>query len=489
MVVDKLPLEIFSNVIDRVVTHSTLQEGFRLRTVNRAFNREIQASYFDRETIDFDEEQYCALTYQMGDQHILRYMKGLTGARKPKTVLAANLQQAVEILASTRETEWQNEFHTDYLPALNDTIHLEVEERCCRIKSLVALTVLSFVNVPSFSSVIRLGECRSQMQPLSWAIITAILLNSRATVEALLKLQTDVRARLWLLADPVYIAAREKNYELVRLLLDNNADVNLGALCYFPKVPLMGFRTILEFACSEGDITMVDLITDGKYCLQSCSEPFESAINITVLQMVDHPSKADDYLSILRILFKNARKDDAEEMRPFILRLGITYGIKELVQMSIDHGLGVNDRTPYSPTPLYQAADSGRAEITGMLLDQGAEQSRELDHDAVQAASLKGHVDVLRLLLTRATSINDYGHPLLAGHLVVFYERHNECVFLELLKCVCEHGFDLNAARFGTRAMSLAFSYQHRTVQDYLHGKGIPLKTGPAESSNPKPAP
>lgn len=104
-----------------------------------------------------------------------------------------------------------------------------------------------------------------------------------------------------------------------------------------------------------------------------------------------------------------------------------------------------------TPSPIYYAAFCGLAEVTRLLLEEGADvnaQGENYGH-ALQAASVNGHEAVVRLLLEKGAHVNaqggDYGHALQAAS-----ASGHEAVVRLLLdnSVILMHRVDSTAAHF-----------------------------------------
>lgn len=403
-----------------------------------------------------------------------RYLRGQINAQQTRSTLASNLQAAVPILSSVEHFHWGGRIqrrsdHGFWI----DTIESRNSDKDSRIRTLVTISALAFLNDLTFSHLSKLTRAYMQLNPLAWALVTAIFLNDRATVEALLTLEPDMIARMSLLADPLRIAVREQNHDLVRLLLDSGADLNMVPF-YYSMTPGSGDRMALEHACILSDVKMVELMVEPQYRLQCYGHEFEGTIRLTVRLLAEQPDRTGAYLEIMHLLLQNALPDERRPLQHFVVRLAVAHGIEPLLLMVLGMGYDLGESDHDQHTHLYHAAVCGHVEMARILLAHGASQSHERHHDAVRAAIIHGHVDVLRLLLTRATSVDEYGHALAAGHLLVATQRrYGQDKFLAVLECLCECGLDLAAANFGVNALKYAVDSGDFAMKQYLLARGV----------------
>jgi ankyrin repeat protein len=97
-------------------------------------------------------------------------------------------------------------------------------------------------------------------------------------------------------------------------------------------------------------------------------------------------------------------------------------------------GVDVNLAAINKTTPLMAAAFAGRADIMRLLLDAGADASREdqVFKTAMVYAAAEGHVEAVTLLLERGVEVNHlYAHNLTALMWAAGYGK-SECVRLLL---------------------------------------------------------
>jgi ankyrin repeat protein len=191
----------------------------------------------------------------------------------------------------------------------------------------------------------------------------------------------------------------------------------------------------------------------------------------------DMASQAENHTAFVRImqlLLQTADEEDWVPLEQFVVHVSIAHGLVKPILMVLDRSYDVNLKGENPQTPLLHAVTLGRTEITKILLRHGARQTHALGNDAVKGACLAGDADTLRLILTETTTIDEYGHSLAAGHLLLAaHADFGQARYLEVLKCFCDHGLDLQAANCGARALGFAIEYKHNAVRDYLLAKGV----------------
>ncbi|OAL32698.1 hypothetical protein AYO20_07856 [Fonsecaea nubica] len=484
-----LPPEVHSMIIGLVADNSSWKEGLRLRCVNRLFDREIQAQYFDFGNVHTSmDEDTDRITLRMGLQHLYRLLKGQICARQPRTALIAHLKEAVKILLSTPTFHVPDSCQARYVHTVNGTIRLEPGGRTSQAASMVALGVLDFLagdKIPLCVPLARLTRSPRQIDSLSWAIVTAISMKDTATIKALVEQQPDMSVRKNICADPLRFAVTSHWYDTVQYLLDHGADVNAPhnhAHCS-PKYE----RMLIEQPCLSGDVRMVTLLLEPQYGLKldaaDCDRLLWSIVRKLAVGQTDDTSSID----IIRLFLRTVPRNTKGSVQHLVVHLAVVYDVPELIPIVVEMGYDVNE-TEGGRSHLSLAAARGQFEVVKVLLDHGARHGLQSDLDAVRAACVNGRASVLRTLLTRVTTIDEYGHALAAGHFLLAAkascsDHETMSRYIEVLDCLWEHGLDLNAANCGVKALRFAIENNHSVLETNLLGKGVHLP-----DSNPSDA-
>lgn len=412
------------------------------------------------------------MTPAMKGQHLYRYIKGQISTPRPKSSLAANLQGAVDVLEDIDVFSWASAIPNKTMSALGKTtIFLLHEEKRDRIKTLVALTALAFLTGADFTSLNRLTLYNTQALPQSWAMMTAVFMNDKQTVEALLA-SLSTESRLFHLSDPLRMAVKISNADTARLLLANGASVNMYPIYYNPG---MGYRMVLDDACLAGDLDMVELLLEPQYCVQTDSEEYEMTIRLMVEKVARNPDSLEACKLIIRKLVLSAIPDVRLPLLHYLVDRSIVNHTGELISLAIEMGFDVNQKGHDSQSPLVHAVNSGDFQIATTLVAHGARPMHKQDYDAVREACRFGRVNMLEMLLRKSITVDEYGHALAGGILLVAAQssKYGEDVYLQLMQCFCDHGLDPNAANWGLRALDLAIERDQRAIVAYLIGKGV----------------
>ena len=82
-------------------------------------------------------------------------------------------------------------------------------------------------------------------------------------------------------------------------------------------------------------------------------------------------------------------------------------GHKEVVELLIAEGAGVNTKTDDGWTPLILAAIKGHKEIVDLLIANGADvNAKDEIGGALHSAALEGHKEIVELLITKDADVN-----------------------------------------------------------------------------------
>ncbi|KAK4936106.1 hypothetical protein LTR10_022950 [Elasticomyces elasticus] len=485
MGLNALPTEIFSRVIDIVLIKSTWCEGLRLRRVNRLWNLEIHAAYFDRRTLNTMD----AKLDKLGVAHLYRYILGRISSQREQNQFYTNLRATVDLL-STIDLAWQEDARNKSFqgcPALKCKPPLEASASHSDVENLVAIGVLGLfclLRQPTLYYLARVERHRLQMDPWSWAIVTAILLNNVPVVKVLLEGKPERDAyKNELLAEPLRLAITRKDYDIVTLLLENGAHQGCPS-CSLPDIGGAASRTALERACVAGDVKMVEILRGPEYTSQTDCLTLDAAMQGTAAAIEKYRDQESSYVRIMECLVRTSDLEQQKELRAHAIYLGVSHQVKAIVLMVLGLGHDLNDHEFHSP--LAQAASVGNLEIVELLLDNGATTSSGRNRDAVRSACLSANTDVLKLLFKRAITIPEYGHSLLASHLL-YRIRESARTFsslqetpgfnvdeschkslLELWKTCCHHGLDLTADNCGKSALGEATGTSFRLLREFL---------------------
>jgi len=216
------------------------------------------------------------------------------------------------------------------------------------------------------------------------------LLNA-TVVEQVSYSSWTVRARV----AAIHIATCSGNSVIVRLLCDKyGVDVNCSTSEAFGKQPQKDM-TPLHWAAAYGHVEVVKLLLDNNADVNAS----RTNDGTTSLYIAAYNGRTE----VVKLLLDNnadvnaSRTDDGTTP----LYIAAQYGHTEVVNLLLDNNADVNARrTNDGDTPLYIAAYSGRTEVVKLLLDNNADVNIER-HDGekpIDAALQCRHWDIVKLL-------------------------------------------------------------------------------------------
>lgn len=180
------------------------------------------------------------------------------------------------------------------------------------------------------------------------------------------------------------------NLKIIRMLLDNNADITLGKDGYNALIiaTLFGSLELVNLLLKRG--ASIDHQTDdGTTALQNAAEFGHFS---TVELLVDHGAAID-----------HQKKDGTTA-----LLLAANFGHTDIVSFLLEKGASINHQNKNGETALMLAAQFGHFDIVRLLIKNKAridQQNRE-GITALMLACESGHKDIVAVLLDSRASIN-----------------------------------------------------------------------------------
>lgn len=158
------------------------------------------------------------------------------------------------------------------------------------------------------------------------------------------------------------------------------------------------------------------------------------------------------------------------------LQEAATSGQKAVVLLLLDAGANINVRTKHGETALSLAAYRGHLEIVRLLLSKGLDANSR--SEALLSAGMYGRAEIARLLLQAGADVN-YRDPKFRTTPLIWASKGNN---VELIRVLLEAGADVNAvSTFGT---ALRMSADGGTVDGlrFLLAHGADVRPENAES-------
>ena len=183
---------------------------------------------------------------------------------------------------------------------------------------------------------------------------------------------------------PLQWAARKGHTEVVKVLLDNEADVN--ARRHQDGV------TALHIAAQNGHVEVVKLLLDNK------ADP--NASTATDGSTALHIAAWNGHAEVVKVLLNHGADMNASYNDDDITAVYIAAhnGHLEVVRALLENKTDVNPSSHSGPSAVLSAAQNGHAEVVKLLLDSEADANASR-LTALCIAAYNGHVQVVKTLL------------------------------------------------------------------------------------------
>ena len=237
----------------------------------------------------------------------------------------------------------------------------------------------------------------------------------------------DLERNLAKIASPLYYGSLAGVTELVRLLLENGADVNAQEGRYgnaLHAASLGGYVAVVQLLLNKG----ADVNAKGGYygsALQAASKNgHETVVQLLLKNGADVNAKGGYYgsalqaasskddVTVVQLLLNNEADVNAEGGEYGNALQAASYrGHETVVQLLLKKGADVNAEGEKYGTALQAASCYGHEAVVQLLLNKGAEFNTEGGQygTALQAASCCGHEAVVQLLLNKGAEFNTEG--------------------------------------------------------------------------------
>ncbi|CAH0004446.1 unnamed protein product [Clonostachys byssicola] len=335
---------------------------------------------------------------------------------------------------------------------------------------------------------------------------------------AMVKLLIDKGARLSGMGGPtpLEMASEYGHNEIVQLLLDCGADINVegGAL---HAASSTGHEAIVRLLLDAG-AEVNSLNSSGKTALHAASKKgHEAIVRLLLARGIEINAKSQDgetavheaiagrHTAIAELLLSEGAKVDLnDKYDKFVLVNASENGYKTIVESLLSNRSATNAKLAVLLSDaLHAASKSGRQGIVQQLIENGADPNLESGLNrltTLAAASAAGHEAVVRLLLDNGANINQGKETALE---TAAKNGHREIVQLLLSKgakidtptgnnalcCACSKGHeevvrlllnkgaDLNACSSdaGRSALDVALAAGHTTVVRVLIDRGVDI--------------
>jgi ankyrin repeat protein len=220
---------------------------------------------------------------------------------------------------------------------------------------------------------------------------------------------------------PLHTAVRWRRFAIVEFLLKDG--VNVDYIC--PRVAQRFESTALNLAVQANDIEMVLLLLEGGADINLGRSGYEESPLQTSLKRKGGLRQDLDFKVAKLLLSRGAivhRPSSEDEETPLVM--ASENGNLDIIRMILEQGAPINYHWEYNMTPLMAAVKGGHLEAVEFLLDNGADANTPFPDDclcsdrgtALQFAVINGSFAIAQLLLQRGANVNAVGpHSILYG--------------------------------------------------------------------------
>lgn len=233
----------------------------------------------------------------------------------------------------------------------------------------------------------------------------------------------------------LHVAVKVENVELAWRLLTAGSDVNAEG---------NGGATPLHYAARAVNQQMVQLLLEW-----GAKPDIQDDAGKTALELAKDTS----------MILLELERQSSDKQSLTTLHRAVEAGDTNLIQLLLDLGVDVEEKTPYGETSLIMAARMGNLRVEKVLLDRNADIGARdnVGGSALQSAVVNRHLDMVLLLLDRGANIetkNYAGLPVL--HLAII----GGCLDIVLL--LLDRGANIDRKDDGGRpVLHLAIAMQH----------------------------
>ncbi|KAK2811859.1 hypothetical protein FQN50_001897 [Emmonsiellopsis sp. PD_5] len=222
---------------------------------------------------------------------------------------------------------------------------------------------------------------------------------------------------------PLCLASEAGLACMVKVLLENGADVNLGG----------GLGPPLHLASRNGNKTIVQLLLEHGADVNIQGGMFDSALGIT---------SAMGNEEIVKLLLEHGADVNIQAGKyRSALHIASYEGHEGTVKLLLEYGADVNIQGGEIGTALHAASFRGNKRIVKLLLEHGADVNIQGGRfeSALQAASISGNDEIVKLLLEHGVDVKIYTEEYRSALHMASYEAYEGTV-----KLLLEYGGDAN---------------------------------------------
>ena len=185
-------------------------------------------------------------------------------------------------------------------------------------------------------------------------------------------------------------AVQKGNFEIVKILVDNGADVNSSA---------SSNTKALILAAEQGKLEIVKYLAEN-----GADVNLRDYYNTTALMMASF-----EYLEIVRYLIEQGADVNAKNNNEYTaLSQATLTGRFEIVKCLVENGIDVNSKDYFKNTALISASENGRVKIVKYLVEHGADVNiaNEINITALSIASQVGCFEIVKYLVENGADVS-----------------------------------------------------------------------------------
>ncbi|EPE36426.1 Ankyrin repeat-containing protein [Glarea lozoyensis ATCC 20868] len=464
-----LPLELLHDILERfVVTVGVVgfRHALRIRLVNRRFSQGIMSVIAKPGIVDFGSQKGLEILRHHDvisrplSVDILRYR--LEHRLTPPDISIARIKDAAAFLVQ--------ESH-------------KLQPLCSPLRYTDVVYALAVADSTGCRDeyddyIVSAGEI-SQLVLLD-ALIAVAFLGNLQMLRHLLSEGADPNTHSSYYRPPLVYAVMQGHLDVVRLLLDSGAYINIGTHFWSEKTT----NAPLDRASRTGHFELIKLLLDHPSMVLGGNDDRTTTLHKPVLRDAIQSAAEAGHQDVIQYLVQRPEWDgyvplETELMRHSILRGGIRGNQEHIIQWMLDIGVNINTELhhdysdcDYGLLVLEIAATRGRPSIVRLLLENGVNRETQ----ALSIAAENGHVDVARLLL-------DYPGDINVEHMLVGIEEHGPRIFTgmrspvigtplheavrgghePMVRLLLERGIDINVP-WASEAMNLAIHWEMDSI-------------------------
>ena len=346
--------------------------------------------------------------------------------------------------------------------------HLEIINCLVKIGASAKLEVPS--NKAAFVNAIKNGHFKTikalmksgESNQIKYLLYHAVVKGQVQLVQCLIENGFDVNAvDLKTKEPPIIRAVDNENVEMVKVLVKSKA-LNVNVVSQRKRNPLL-------LAARSGNLDIIKMLL-----AKAANVNFKNCKNVTALYCsvyYGHAKVAQELIT------HGADINERVNQRGTYLHLATRFNHVDVVKVLVENGAAINVEDHNKDTPLLDAVNNGKVEITKLLLKHGANvnfKDNDYGRTALHHACTKnGHPEIIKLLI-------QHGVDLFAldsrGLIPLHYAASNNNI--PAAEILIENGADVNFKSISTdyatvTALHLASKLGHIDMVKFLIKNGV----------------